>query len=112
LCASPRGSKFGKKERKEANHVDRRTYGKGTGEDIREGYEPTDDVAAVDPKEDEGVEEGQDVEERHSADDSEESRQWNEAREPAVVLQPKYGLDGEAFENVWGEASTQAREHP
>jgi hypothetical protein len=106
LCASPRGSKSGKKERKEANRVDRRTYGKGTGEDIREGYEPTDDVAVVDPKEDEGVEEGR------RADDSEESRQWNEAREPAVALQPKYGLDGEAFENVWGEASAQARENP
>jgi hypothetical protein len=40
---------------------------------------------------------------------SEESRHWNEAREPAVLLKPKYGLDGEAFENVWGSGDSS---HP
>jgi len=37
-------------------------------------------------------------------EDPEEARQWKQAREPALQLQPKYGLDGEAFENVWGDS--------
>lgn len=88
-----------------------RTYGKDTGEDIREGYEP----AVVDPKDSEGDEfavAGDDDEQ--SLDDSEESRQWKQATEPEVVLKPKYGLEGEEFENVWsgGEPSEAPRENP
>lgn len=49
-----------------------------------------------------------------SPNDSEESKQWKEATEPAVLLQPKYGIDGEAFENVWGEGqpSQSSKENP
>lgn len=70
----------------------------------------------VDPKEDEEGDEfrvGNDEEEA-DPEDSEESRQWKEGRETDVSLKPKYGLDGEAFENVWGgsEASEAARENP
>lgn len=95
----------------------RRTYGKDTGEDIREGYEPTDDVAAVDPKEDEGDEftVGDDEEGQTPQDESEESMHWKQAREPAVVMKPRYGLDGEeAFENVWSgeEPSQPPHENP
>ncbi|KAA8573943.1 hypothetical protein EYC84_005486 [Monilinia fructicola] len=93
-----------------------RTYGDGTGEDIREGFEPTDDVEAVDPKPGLDEEFAIDGDKDHisSRDDSEESRHWNEARQANVLLKPKYGLDGEAFENVWGsgEPSTPPRENP
>jgi hypothetical protein len=88
-----------------------RTYGEDTGEDIREGYEPADDAAVVDPKDDEDEFRAGDDEE---PEDSEESRHWRQSREPEVVLKPKYGLDGEAFENVWegGEPSEPPRENP
>ena len=91
-----------------------RTYGKDTGEDIREGYEPTDDVAAVDPKDDEGDEFAVgDDDYENSPDDAEESP-WKQTREPEVVLKPKYGVEGEEFENVWGggEPSEPPRENP
>jgi hypothetical protein len=93
----------------------RRTYGKDTGEDIREGYEPPDDIAAEDLKGGESeqftVGEDEDGPSRH---DSEESRQWQQARAPEVLLKPKYGVDGEAFENVWnsGEPSEPPKENP
>jgi hypothetical protein len=88
-----------------------RTYGEDTGEDIREGYEPADDAAVVDPKDDEDEFRVGDDEE---PEDSEESRHWRQSREAEVVLKPKYGLDGEAFENVWegGEPSEPPRENP
>ena len=41
-------------------------------------------------------------------EEAEESKHWKkeaakgEAEEPTVTLKPKYGLDGEDFENVWG----------
>lgn len=95
-----------------------RTYGKGTGEEIREGYEPTDDVGAIDGAADEfavGDDEGDGGgEERPPPEDSEESRQWKQAIEPAVLLKPKYGIEGEAFENVWGggEPSEPPKENP
>jgi len=84
-----------------------RTYGKNQGEDIREGYEPTDDAAVIDPKDgatDEFVV-GEDE------DESEESRQWRQAQEPGAQLKPKYG---EAFEeNVWsGGEPSEAKENP
>lgn len=98
-----------------ADTTKRRTYGENIGEDIREGYEPTDDVAVVDPKEDEEggnftVGEDEDI----SPAESEESQQWKEAREPEIFLKPKYGLEGEEFENVWGsgEPSEPPRENP
>jgi hypothetical protein len=86
-----------------------RTYGKDTGEDIREGYEPPKDVA-VDGAQDEESEQfavGED-------EDSEESRQWKQEREPEVLLKPKYGVEGEDFENVWGsgDPSTSPKENP
>jgi hypothetical protein len=46
---------------------------------------------------------------------SEEQREWKEAQEPEIRLKPKYGLDGEAFENVWSggdEPSEPAKENP
>ncbi|PMD20036.1 DUF300-domain-containing protein [Hyaloscypha hepaticicola] len=82
-----------------------RTYGRNAGEDIREGYEPTNEATV-----DEFVV-GEDDESRV---ESEESRQWKEANSPEVLLKPKYGLDGEAFENVWtgGEPSETPKENP
>ncbi|TAQ90259.1 hypothetical protein B7494_g1404 [Chlorociboria aeruginascens] len=87
-----------------------RTYGQDVGEDIREGFSPTDDVAAVDPKDDE--EQAQFT--VGDEDDSEESKQWKQASEPAILLKPKYGLEGEDFENIWGEGepSDGTRENP
>lgn len=45
---------------------------------------------------------------------SEEQREWKEAKEPEIRLKPKYGLDGEAFENAWagGEPSEPPKENP
>jgi hypothetical protein len=89
-----------------------RTYGKDTGEDIREGYEPRDDVAVVTPKNDEN--EPFAVGDDEDQDESEESRHWKQAKEPEVMLKPKYGVEGEAFENVWtaGEPSVPPHENP
>jgi len=90
-----------------------RTYGMDTGEDIREGFEPTDDAAVVDPKDDETDEFiiGNDDE---PTPESEEQQQWKQQVVPEVVLKPKYGLDGEAGfeENVWGSPSKLPRENP
>lgn len=91
-----------------------RTYGEDIGEDIREGYEPPDEVAVEDPKDGES---GQfaigDDEDGPSRHDSEESRQWQQAKEPEVLLKPKYGLEGEE-ENPWsgGEPSESPKENP
>lgn len=93
-----------------------RTYGEEIGEDIREGFEPTDDPAIVDPKTPESENDpkftiGDDEE-------GEESQHWKNEREespPAVVMKPKYGVEGEEdFENVWGggEPSEPPRENP
>ncbi|KAE9363051.1 DUF300-domain-containing protein [Stipitochalara longipes BDJ] len=78
-----------------------RTYGQNTGEDIREGYEPAvdgavDDEFVIGEEEDEGQE------------------AWKQANEPEVLLKPKYGLEGEAFDNVWsgGEPSEPPKENP
>ncbi|PVH83383.1 DUF300-domain-containing protein [Cadophora sp. DSE1049] len=89
-----------------------RTYGKDTGEDIREGYEPTDEAAIDDSNaagEDEftvGEDEGETPQE-----ESEEMSHWKEAQEPALLLKPKYGLDGEEFENVWGGGGPSRSPH-
>lgn len=92
----------------------RRTYGRDIGEDIREGYSPTEE--AVIDQEDGAADPFSvgDDDDAPSPDDSEESRQWKEAREPAVLLKPKYGVDGEAFENVWdaGDSSEPPKENP
>jgi len=89
-----------------------RTYGKDTGEDIREGYEPAEHVVVDGAQEEES--EHFAVGEDEDGPDSEESRQWKQAREPEVVLKPKYGLEGEGFENVWGggEPSHSPKENP
>jgi hypothetical protein len=95
--------------------MESRTYGQDIGEDIREGYEPTDEVVVDNIKDDEAeqftVGEDDDGPSRH---DSEESRQWQQAREPGVVLTPKYGLEGEEFENVWSgaEPAGSPKENP
>lgn len=94
-----------------------RTYGKNIGEDIRRGFEPTDEVAVIDPKdgreknkENFKIGEDEDDDDR----DSGASRHWKQANEQAVLLKPKYGLEGEAFENVWGseDSSQLAPENP
>lgn len=75
-----------------------RTYGKDTGEDIREGYEPTgaeEEVVVGDQR----ARAGDGAED----EDTEEARAWKKAGEMEIKLQPKYGLDGEDFENVWGQ---------
>jgi hypothetical protein len=88
-----------------------RTYGEDTGEDIREGYEPAKDVAIIDDDGDSQFAIGNDEGESPGA---EETRQWQDAQEPAFTLKPKYGLDGEEFENVWGggEPSEPPKENP
>lgn len=45
---------------------------------------------------------------------AEESREWNESREPDVALKPKYGLDGEDLADVWGNSEPLGapRENP
>jgi len=92
----------------------RKTYGQDTGEDIREGYDPTEESAVadtVDRKENNpfAVGDGADSEE-----EAEESRHWKQAKEPEVLLKPKYGIEGEEFENVWGggEPSNSPKENP
>ncbi|KAI9054717.1 hypothetical protein LZ554_001868 [Drepanopeziza brunnea f. sp. 'monogermtubi'] len=92
-----------------------RTYGEDTGEDIREGYEPNKDVAVAGPKTDQQDEFAVGDDEPTPQDESEESMHWKELHEPALLLKPKYGLDGEeAFANVWGggEPSEPPRENP
>jgi hypothetical protein len=90
-----------------------RTYGSDIGEDIREGYEPTDDAAVVAPK-DEDNNEFVVGDDEDLTPESEEQRHWKQQLTPDVVLKPKYGLDGEAGfeENVWGGPSQPPRENP
>lgn len=110
-----------------------RTYGEETGEDMRSGYEPNDQFDVVDPKTEdsrhednlpslertESQEEGQfavgdDEEATPANEDSEESKHWKEEREHEVRLKPKYGLEGEEFENVWkgGDTHSPPKENP
>jgi hypothetical protein len=79
-----------------------RTYG-NEGEDIREGFEPNGSSAVVDPKEqdDQGFAIDEDDHDGESPG-AEESRAWKKEVEPEVSLKPKYGVEGEEFENVWG----------
>lgn len=110
-----------------------RTYGDGTGEDMRSGYEPNENPVVVDPKTEdsrhennlpalertESQEEGQftvgdDDDATPANEDSEESKHWKEERKHEVTLKPKYGLDGEDLQNVWkgGEPHSPPRENP
>ncbi|RDL38860.1 DUF300-domain-containing protein [Venustampulla echinocandica] len=91
-----------------------RTYGKDKGEDIREGYEPAEGSADVDPKDNNDNDPFTVGDGAESPDDSEESRHWRQTKEPDALLKPKYGLEGEAFENVWGtgEPSEPPFENP
>lgn len=90
--------------------IARRTYGTDIGEDIREGFEPGQETAVVSPSDENNQFQVGDDDDN----DSEESKQWKQSSEPALMLKPKYGLDGEAFENVWGsgDSSTPAPENP
>ncbi|TVY91329.1 Transmembrane protein 184-like protein [Lachnellula willkommii] len=94
------GSAWNKKESKRFV----RTYGKDTGEDIREGFDPVEASAVVD-EEDSTFAVGDDAK---SDDETEESRQWKQTKEPEVLLKPKYGIEGEEFENVWGSGGEHA----
>ncbi|KAG9235804.1 organic solute transporter Ostalpha-domain-containing protein [Amylocarpus encephaloides] len=84
-----------------------KTYGKDKGQDIREGFEPSDEVA---------VAESPDCENDPFAigdgEEPGETNHWQQAKEPEVILKSKYGLEGEAFENVWGGPSKPASENP
>ncbi|EHK97376.1 putative Transmembrane protein [Glarea lozoyensis 74030] len=88
-----------------------RTYGKDIGEDIREGFEPPEGSAVVDNEEDSPFTIGDGEE---TPNETEETRQWQQNHEHEVLLKSKYGLDGEAFENVWdgGEPSESPSENP
>jgi hypothetical protein len=92
----------------------RRTYG-NEGEDIREGFEPNDSSAVVDPKEgdeDDRFTVGTDDHDGESPGEVEASP-WKEQHEPEFLLKPKYGLEGEQLENVWGEEPSEPpRENP
>ncbi len=96
-----------------ADIINSRTYGEDTGEDVREGFEPPDNVAAANSNGEDELSAVADGRGDHSGADSEESRQWQQTT-PVVLLKPKYGLDGEAFENVWGgeEPEQSPRENP
>lgn len=102
-----------------------RTYGEHEGEEIREGFEPTDDPPIIDPKIGEDTSSKKTNENTNPNDlftigedddatspGAEERAQWGQKDEPEVEvpkLAPKYGLpEEEGFENVWGNAS----EHP
>lgn len=91
-----------------------RTYG-NEGEDIREGFEPNDSSAVVDPKEEDDQEFaiGENDQEGESPG-AEESRAWKQEDKPEVTLKPKYGVEGEEFDNVWGGdgPSEPPRENP
>lgn len=98
-----------------------RTYpGENQGEDIREGFEPTDDAQVVAPKSGDGADDfvvGDDEDDDNEntgfdEHNSEESRHWKEAQESKILLKPKYGTLAE--ENVWagGEPSQPPRENP
>lgn len=91
----------------------RKTYGEMEGEDIREGFEPTDRPEVVDPKvdDDNNFAIGEDGAESPGA---EESRQWQEVPSPAVIIPAKYGVEGEDLENVWAGSnpSEPPKENP
>ena len=93
----------------------RRTYGSQEGEEIREGFEPTDDPPIIDPKVPDNENTNPNDQFVVGDDDdttspgAEERVQWQQTREDIPKLAPKYGLpEEEGFENVWGNAS----EHP
>lgn len=79
---------------------DSKTYGENEGEDVREGYEPTDDPSVVNPKppqdEEFAIGEDDDVE----SPGAEESRHWAEVNASNLSLPAKYGVEGEDLSNV------------
>lgn len=97
-----------------SNSKGSRTYG-NEGEDIREGFEPNNSSAGVNLKEqdDQGLAIGEDDDDGKSPG-AEESRAWKKEDEPEVLLRPKYGVEGEEFENVWGSdgPSEPPKENP
>lgn len=95
----------------EANRLLSRTYGENTGEDIREGFEPAKHATNLGSASEVAV--GSSDEESR-AGSSEAARQWKQAHTPELMLQPKYGLGDEGFENVWtsDKLSEPPRENP
>ncbi len=100
----------------------RRTYGGKEGEEIREGFEPTDSPPVIDPKEGEDENDHTNNSDKFVLDEedttspgAEERNEWGENRF-SPKLKPKYGVSGEeGFENVWEEAAeshTKAKENP
>ncbi|POS86921.1 hypothetical protein EPUL_001422 [Erysiphe pulchra] len=92
-----------------------RTYGKDTEEDISEGLESSSENNLT-----KKFQINQDtISQSHSnqnndIDCSEESQKWGEEIPPLFQLKPKYGITGEAFENVWTgfEPSELPKENP
>lgn len=83
--------------------------------DIREGFERNDISALVDPKEEQAERKFAVGEDDHDgiSPGAEEAWAWKQ-REPEVLLKPKYGIEGENSENVWGGdgPSQPSRENP
>jgi hypothetical protein len=69
----------------------------------------------VDPKEGDGDDQMRVVENDHDgrSPGTEEARVWKQI-EPEVLLKPKYGVEGEDFENVWvGDGPSESpKENP
>lgn len=85
----------------------RRTFGEHAGEDIREGFEPTNDPSIIVSKYENEVNNmlGKSYEGK-SFDGLGERRRWEEVRFQPLELKPKYGIDGEVFEDIWGRKET------
>lgn len=79
-----------------------KTYGDQAGQDIREGFSPTDNSDTQDEDEQTHV---------ANEDVSHETRLWGESEEAGFKMAPKYGLPGEDLENVWDSAQSP-KENP
>jgi hypothetical protein len=107
----------------------RRTYGPKEGEEIREGFEPTDSPPIIDPKVEDNASSSKTPQRDESPGKSpfalgedetpspgaEESEIWKKDEDHSPpLLKPKYGFPGEDMENVWsqGEPKGEARENP
>lgn len=92
-----------------------RTYGENTYEDIYEDFEPSDDNNSKNksPINQEILSTSANIQ-NDKFYGSEESRKWGEEIPPSFKLKPKYGIIGEAFENVWSgfEPSKPPKENP
>ncbi|TQS39385.1 hypothetical protein Golomagni_00091 [Golovinomyces magnicellulatus] len=87
-----------------------RTHGENIGEDTREGFDQTEKNHTRDIDHVKGYEYP-----KNGIDDSEGSQPWREVKNSSSFkLRPKYGLPGEALENVWSvtESSEFPKENP